>query len=119
MAVPEPRDAAHRLGRRAAEDLRFIRNAMARTGTFTAVPGAGGVIMGLVGLATAFVANRQPTPNRWLGVWLIAAALAFSVGVVGIVVKAQRNRVALDGAISRNFAIPLLAPLGAGAAVSS
>src|SRR6188768_909101 len=96
MPVPERREAPESLGRRAAEDLKFIRNAMARTATFTAVPGAGGAVMGVVGLAAAIVASRQPTPDRWLGVWLIAAALAFSAGVVAIVIKAQRHGLALD-----------------------
>jgi len=33
------------LGDRAADDLRFIRDAMARTATFTAVPGVGGLLI--------------------------------------------------------------------------
>src|SRR5688572_13694261 len=118
MPLPERRDAPESLGVRAAADLKFIRNAMARTATFTAVPGAGGVVMGVVGLAAAIVANRQPTADRWLGAWLIAAAIAFSSGVVAIVIKAQRNSLSLDGQISRNFAIGLVAPLAAGAAIT-
>jgi len=118
MPLPERRDAPESLGRRAAEDLKFIRNAMARTATFTAVPGAGGAVMGVVGLVAAIVASRQPTPDRWLGVWLIAAAMAFSAGVVAIVIKAQRHGLALDAPTSRNFSIGLVAPLAAGAAIT-
>jgi hypothetical protein len=110
--------APESLGRRAAEDLRFIRNAMARTATFTAVPGVGGMVMGAIGLVGAVVASRQPTADRWLGAWLIAAALAFAGGVVAIVIKAQRHSLALDGPTSRNFAIGLVAPLAAGAAIT-
>lgn len=118
MPRPEPREAPDSLGRRAADDLRFIRNAMARTATFTVVPGFGGAAMGVIGLAAAVVASRQPTADRWLGTWLIAAALAFSAGIVAIVIKAQRHELSLDGTTSRNFAIGIAAPLAAGAAIT-
>ena len=113
-----PAPAPDSLSSKAAGDLKFIRNAMARTATFTAVPGAGGAVMGIVGLVAAFVAARQPTADGWLTIWLIAAAVAFGAGVVAIVIKAQRNGLALDGTTSRNFSIGLVAPLAAGAAIT-
>jgi hypothetical protein len=106
------------MGDRAADDLRFIRNAMARTATFTAVPGIGGAVMGLIGTAAAIVAGQQPTADRWLGVWLIAAVIAASAGVVAIVIKAQRHGLPLDGPAARNFALSSAAPLAAGAAIT-
>ena len=112
------RPAPDSLGARAADDLKFIRNAMARSATFTAVPGAGGAAMGVVGLTTAFLAAQRSTPDGWLTVWLIGAAIAFAAGVVAIVIKAQRNGLALDGTTSRNFSIGLVAPLAAGAAIT-
>jgi hypothetical protein len=118
MPAPERRPKPDSLGERAADDLRFIRNAMARTATFTAVPGIGGAAMGVIGLGAAIVASRQPTADRWLGVWLIAAIVAASVGVVAIVIKAQRHGLALDGPASRNFALSSAAPLAAGAAIT-
>ena len=118
MPVPERRGAPDSLSQRAADDLKFIRNAMARTATFTAVPGAGGAVMGVVGLTAAIVAARQPTADRWLGVWLISAALAFAAGVAAIVLKAQRHGLALDGPTTRNFSMGLIAPLAAGAAIT-
>ena len=45
---------------------------------FTAVPGLGGVAMGAFGLAAAAIAARQPTPERWLAVWLATAVVAFT-----------------------------------------
>lgn len=118
MPIPSRREAPDSLGHRAAEDLKFIRNAMARTATFTAVPGAGGAVMGVVGLVGAWVAAQQPTQDGWLTVWLVAAAIAFGAGVIAIVIKAQRNNLALDGQTSRNFSIGLVAPLAAGAAIT-
>ena len=62
---------------RAAEDLQFIRRAMERSSTFTAVPGAGGAAMGVVGLLAATAGAVQPSAERWLAVWLGAALIAF------------------------------------------
>src|SRR5229473_4056663 len=63
---PEP----IRLDARAADNLRYIREAMERAGEFTAVPGWGGLAMGCTALVAAGLATRQHTPNRWLLVWL-------------------------------------------------
>jgi hypothetical protein len=106
------------LGGRAADDLRYIRQAMERSGAFTAVPGHGGVAMGIIGLAAAVTAAVQPTPERWLATWIAAAALALTIGAVAMRRKAARAGVPLTGAIGRRFALSLAAPLAAGAALT-
>jgi hypothetical protein len=103
---------------RAADDLRYIRSAMERSGTFTAVPGAGGVAMGTVGVMAALVASVQPSPQRWLGTWLTAALIALVIGTISIRRKAARGGMPLTGAIGRRFALSLSAPLIAGAALT-
>jgi hypothetical protein len=102
----------------AAENLRFIRDAMERSATFTAVPGVGGAVMGTLGLIGAAVASQQPTAERWLATWLITAAAAFAAGVIAIRRKAARVGVPLTGAQGRRFALSLAAPLVAGAALT-
>ena len=103
---------------RAADDLTFIRSAMERSASFTAVPGAGGVVMGVIGLAAAILAARQPTADRWLAVWLCAALVAVLVGLVAIAWKARRAAVTLTGTNARRFALGMAAPLVAGAAIT-
>lgn len=56
-SASEPGLAVHD---RAFDNLRYIRRAMERSGSFTAVPGRGGIGMGLVGLFAAWIASRQP-----------------------------------------------------------
>ena len=102
----------------AAENLRFIRHAMERSSTFTAVPGAGGAAMGGIGLVAAVVASQQPTAERWLMVWLAAAGVALAVGVWAMRRKAARLGAPLAGAPGRRFALSLSAPLLAGAAMT-
>src|SRR5688572_21242989 len=68
-------------GQHAEESLQFIRRTMERSSTFTAVPGMGGAGMGAIGLAAAVLAANQSSAERWLIVWLLAAAVALSIGV--------------------------------------
>ena len=102
----------------AAESLAYIRHAMERGSTFSAVPGIGGALMGGIGLGAAAIGAIQPTAERWLAVWLSAAIVALIVGVVTMRRKATRLGAALAGAPARRFALSLSAPLLAGAALT-
>jgi hypothetical protein len=106
------------VGGRAADNLRFIRDAMERSSTFTAIPGAGGVVMGGIGLTAAGVAAMQPTSDRWLLVWLGSAALASVVGLFFMWRKATGAGLTLSGPSARRFALGMAAPLVAGAAIT-
>jgi hypothetical protein len=106
------------VGDHAAENLVFIRQAMERSAAFTSIPGIGGVVMGLVGLATAAAAAQQPTPDRWLVAWLGGAAVAAVLGFAAMTRKARRHGVDLLGANARRFALGMAAPFVAGAAIT-
>jgi hypothetical protein len=104
--------------RHAAENLRYIRSAMERSSTFTAIPGAGGAVMGAIGLAAAAIAAQQPTGDRWLATWLVAAAIAASAGLFALVHKARAAGLSLTGVNARRFALGMAAPFVAGAAIT-
>ena len=106
------------VARHAEEQLQFIRRTMERSSTFTAVSGLGGAAMGIIGLAAAGLAAIQPSPERWLIVWLLAAAVAASLGAVITWRKAARSSAPLTGAVGRRFALALSAPLVAGAGIT-
>ena len=91
---------------------------MERSTTFTAVPGVGGCVMGVVALVAALVGSGQSSADRWLLTWLAAAALAASVGVAAMARKAQQSGATITGAIARRFAAGLAAPFVAGAAIT-
>ena len=91
---------------------------MERSSAFTAVPGAGGVVTGLIGLSAAVVSARQPTADRWLGTWLLAAIVAVVVELVAMARKARRAGLPLTGRNARRFALGIAAPLMAGAAIT-
>ncbi len=85
-----PSSAPHSIHERALADIRYIRSAVESAGGFTAVSGLGGVAMGVVGLvASAVAATETANPSRWLAVWLAAAVVATSIGVVSMLRKSR------------------------------
>jgi hypothetical protein len=120
MSAPARRsDPPAALHERAMEDLRFIRQTMERAGSFTAVPGWGGVAIGLAGLAAAWVAAQQGTPGRWLAVWLVTALFATAIALGTIALKARRARIPLATGPGRKFLLSFLPPVGAAAALTA
>jgi hypothetical protein len=111
-------DAPEPLSGRAAENLRYIRQAMERGVTFTSIPGLGGALMGVVALVASGFAARQPSGDRWLLTWLIAAMVAAVIGLVAMLRKAGRAGAPLTGANARRFALGMAAPFVAGAAIT-
>ena len=76
----------------AIDNLRYIRETMERAGSFTAVPGWGGVAMGLTALASAILASRQSTPGAWLETWLVEGSLASRPQILRHVAQGERRR---------------------------
>jgi hypothetical protein len=99
---------------RALENLRFIRDTMAHAGPFTAVPGWGGVAMGVTALIAALVAQAQTTPDRWLLAWIVEGWLAFAIGGVAMVRKAGLGSTPLTSKPGRRFVLAYAPPLLAG-----
>lgn len=102
------------LGDRAMEDLRFIRRTMEVGAAFTAVPGWGGVGMGVSALAAAALASSQPTAERWLLVWILEALLAMAIGAVAIHRKGRRADLPVLSGAGRKFVLSFLPPALAG-----
>src|SRR4051812_39286921 len=64
MATPRPEPVE--LHAHAMDNLRYIRETMERAGSFTAVPGIGGMLMGSTALAAAWMASQPVGSTRWL-----------------------------------------------------
>ena len=103
----------------AERELRAIRSAMTRAGSFTALPGWGGIGMGLIGLAAATQAARVSGAERWLETWLLAAALAVPLGAFTLWREARDARVDLRRGPARRFVVNLAPPLLMGAVLSA
>ena len=88
----------------AMDNLRYIRETMERAGSFTAVPGIGGMLMGSVALAAGWAASHQQEPLRWLGVWIAAALVAMIIGLTASALKSRRAKLPLLSGPGRKFA---------------
>ena len=103
----------------AADNLRFIRDTMSRAGQFTAVPGWGGVAMGVTAIATAAFASRAADPTGWLLWWFGEAALAIGIAMVTMSRKAKRLELPLVTGPAKRFAFAYVPPLAAGAVLTA
>ncbi|MGM0633163.1 MAG: hypothetical protein ACQETO_08310 [Pseudomonadota bacterium] len=101
------------------KDLRFIRQTMERAGSFTAVPGWGGVAIGMLALVSALLAWWQPTSDRWLLTWLVTAVVAVLIGTGTMVRKARHAGVSLSSGPGRKFLLSFLPPVGAAVALTA
>src|ERR1700731_4485899 len=96
---------------RAADHLRYIRETMESAAEFTALPGWGGVAMGVTALVAAFVASRQTTPRAWLAVWLVEAFVAVAIAAPAAATKAHRANSTLFSGPGRKFLFSFAPPI--------
>jgi hypothetical protein len=96
---------------RAADHLRYIRETMQRAGEFTAVPGWGGVAMGITAIAAAFSAAHQSSPRGWLAVWLGEAFVAIAIAAATAATKAHRANASLFSGPGRKFLLSFAPPI--------
>jgi hypothetical protein len=103
----------------AIDNLRYIRQTMESAGSFTAVPGIGGILMGATALGAALVAGHGPGTTFWLAIWLVAAVAALTIGVLFAAQKAHAVKMPLLTGPGRKFVRGLVPPMLAGAVLTA
>jgi hypothetical protein len=103
-----PRSHSRPVPQRALEDLRYIRETMERSSSFTATAGWGQVLMGLTAIVAALIAARLDDPRAWLAAWLIEALVAIVIAVTAMQIKARRAGLPLSSGPGRKFALSFL-----------
>ena len=114
----EVRDEPVNIGDRAMDNVKYIRDMMERSASFTAVPGYGGMLMGATAIAAAYIASQQIYLRNWLVVWLTEAFLAAAIGFLAMWQKSKIAGGSLTSAPARKFAFGFAAPLVAGVAIT-
>ena len=102
------------INERAIENLKYIRETMERAGSFTAVPGWGGILMGISALLTTLLSRHLPSRDLWFAGWLGEAGLALAIGGWAMMQKARASESALLYGPGRKFALSLCPGMIAG-----
>lgn len=108
LKQPEPESPA--LHARAMDNLSFIRQTMERATSFTAVPGWGGVAMGITALLAAAFADRHQGTPIWLATWLATAVVALAIGGGAMTAKARRAGTSVFCYSGRRFVLSYIPP---------
>ena len=106
------------LGDRALDNLKFIRETIARSTQFTAVPGYGGILMGVTAVVAGVIAKQQPDLMNSMLTWLIEAALAFAIGLLAMWQKSKIAGESLLSAPAKKFAMSFAPPLIVGIVIT-
>jgi hypothetical protein len=109
-----PRSEPIPIDSRAADHLRYIRETMENAAEFTAVPGWGGVTMGMTALAAAVLAARQTSPGAWVAIWLATAFIAVGIAAPAAAKKARRANSSLFSPPARKFVLSFAPPIVVG-----
>jgi hypothetical protein len=102
----------------AMDNLRFIRYTMENAGSFTAVPGVGGMLVGATAFFAAFAAHLSAGPSAWLAIWIGEALLALAVGIGFSARKARLGGSALLSRSFHRFVFAMAPPIAAGAVLT-
>ncbi len=92
----------------ALANLRYIRRTMESAGQFTAIPGRGGVLMGVTAVAAAVLAHTRVSPWSWLSVWIAEALVGVFIAFVFAHGKARSIGKPLLAGPGRKFLLALL-----------
>ena len=112
--LPQSDPPAIALHDRAMDNLRYIRETMERSASFTHVSGLGGVLMGIVALAASVLAVRTDSSAEWLTLWFCAAALSLSLATLMMARKSRAEGMTLLTGPGRKFTWNVIPPLAAG-----
>ena len=104
----------------ALDNLRYIRETMERAGSFTTIPGWGGVAIGATAGIACAMAQRASSldPRLWARLWLIEAAIAATIALVTMWRKGRRASVDFASAPARRFFVSYFAPIVSAALVT-
>jgi len=101
----------------ALDNLRYIRETMERAGSFTTIPGWGGVAIGVTAAIASTVSQRftSADPGTWTRIWLAEAVLAGAIALLTMWRKGRRASVDFTSVPARRFFVSYFAPIAAAA----
>ncbi len=116
---PHSDDAPTPIGSGAAKNLRYIRDTIDATRTFTTVPGKGCMVMGLAGLTAAGLESVPALSDLWLPIWLTAAVVSCTAALFFMERKARTQGLSLRRSVAWRFFLTLIPAFVVGAILTA
>lgn len=116
---PDTDDTPTPIGSGAAANLRYIRDTIDATRTFTTVPGKGCIVMGLAGLTAAGLESIPAMSNLWLPIWLAAAVVSCTAALFFMERKARAQGLSLRRSVAWRFFLTLIPAFVVGAILTA
>ena len=116
---PDSADTPTPIGSGAAANLRYIRDTIDATRTFTTVPGKGCIVMGLAGLTAAGLESIPAMSNLWLPIWLAAAVVSCTAALFFMERKARTQGLSLRRSVAWRFFLTLIPAFVVGAILTA
>jgi MFS family permease len=102
---------------RAADNLQFIRETMERASAFTAVPGQGGIAIGITAVAAGWMAQHHSLSAQ-LWIWLWEGVLAGLLGMTALYWKSKQLSLSLWAKPTKRALLSFMTPLFGGAVLT-
>jgi hypothetical protein len=106
------------IDRRAADNLRYIRDTMERAASFTAVPGWGGVLIGISALGAGVLAFGFPLHTQFF-IWMAESVVALAIAAWAVRSKSKRMVQSLQSKPARRALLSFVPPLAVGAVLTA
>ena len=116
---PDSDDSPTPIGSGAAANLRYIRDTIDATHTFTTIPGKGCIVMGLAGLTAAGLESIPAMSNLWLPIWLAAAVVSCTAALFFMERKARAQGLSLRRSVAWRFFLTLIPAFVVGAILTA
>jgi hypothetical protein len=117
VVLPIQPEAPAAIESRALGTLAYIRASIESSSSMD-VPGMAGIVMGIIGVLTAFVVSVPSLASQWLAIWLGAAALALLLGGALVARQVVRRGHSRYLGPTRKFVLCLCPSLLAGAVLT-
>ncbi len=116
---PDSDDTPTPIGSGAAANLRYIRDTIDATRTFTTVPGKGCIVMGIAGLTAAGLESIPAVSSLWLPIWLAAAVISCTAALFFMERKARTQGLSLRRSVAWRFFLTLIPAFVVGAILTA
>jgi len=116
---PDSDDSPTPIGSGAAANLRYIRDTIDATHTFTTVPGKGCIVMGLAGLTAAGLESIPAMSELWLPIWLATAVVSCTAALFFMERKARAQGLSLRRSVAWRFFLTLIPAFVVGAILTA